>query len=505
MSDPQRARYVALFAAEARSLLALGRRTITAWQAEAGEPAHGAELFRVLHTIKGMAASLAFEELADQVHAGETVLARVREGERAADAVWFAEAGQLLDALTARCEAAITREGGPSADGAVAGAAGTARGGEVVRVEQRRLDALVADLGGLVTARQELERRAAADAISPVARAALAMARRLDTVQERILQVRMAPLSEILERIPPLVRDLARQLGKDVTIEVRGESLEVDRGILSLLPDPILHLLRNAVDHGIESPEQRRVAGKRPAGRITLTARHDRDAILVELTDDGAGIDREAIAARERAAGRLDAGAMLTDDGLLAILARPGFSTAAAVTDVSGRGVGLDAVLSRLHQVGASLSLSTVPGRGTAFTLRLPMRLGIVRALVAGVGGERYVFPLTHVAELIAWDPTTVHLEEGRQVIPLRGETVPVLDLRRLLGHRGAPPPTHRPAIVLEANGQRIALLSDRIFGQVDAVVQPVDRPKGMPRWITGATVLDDGRPALLLDLASVV
>jgi two-component system chemotaxis sensor kinase CheA len=504
MSDAQRARYVALFAAEARTLLALGRRTVAAWQREPAEPAHGAELFRVLHTIKGMAASLAFEELADQVHDGETALARVREGERTADADWFAEAEHLLDALTARCEAEIVREGGPVA-AASTGALGVTRGGEVVRVEQGRLDALVADLGGLVTARQELERRAAADAISPVARAALAMARRLDIVQERILQVRMAPLSEILERIPPLVRDLARQLGKDVTIDVQGEALEVDRGILSLLPDPLLHLLRNAVDHGIESPAVRRAAGKRAAGRITLVARHDRDAILVELTDDGAGIDREAIAARERAAGRLDPGAALTDDGLLAILARPGFSTAAALTDVSGRGVGLDAVLSRLHQVGASLSLSTVPGRGTAFTLRLPMRLGIVRALVAGVGGERYVLPLTHVAELVAWDASAARHVEGRLMMPLREEIVPVLDLRRLLGHRGSPPPTHRPAILLEANGQRVALLSDRILGQVDAVVQPVDRPKGMPRWITGATVLDDGRPALMLDLASVV
>lgn len=504
MTDPQRARYVALFAAEARTLLALGRRTVALWQAEAAEPAHGAELFRVLHTIKGMAASLAFQELTDEVHAGETALALVRQGARAADAAWFAEAEHLLDALAARCEAEIAREGGPAAERPAATGRGDG-GGEVVRVEQARLDALVADLGDLVTARQELERHAAADAISPVARAALAMVRRLDVVQERILQVRMAPLGEILERLPPMVRDLARQLGKEVTIEVQGETLEVDRGILSLLPDPLLHLLRNAVGHGIETPEVRRAAGKRGAGKITLLARHDRDAILVELTDDGAGIDREGIAERERMAGRLDAGVALTDDGLLAILARPGFSTAEAVTDVSGRGVGLDAVLSRLHQVGASLSLSTVPGRGTAFTLRLPMRLGIIRALVAGVGGERYVLPLLHVAELVAWDPAASRKVDGRLVVSVRGEDVPVLDLRRLLGHRGDPPPMHRPAILLEANGQRVALLSDRVLGQVDAVVQPVDRPRGLPRWITGATVLDDGRPALMLDLASVV
>ncbi len=501
MTELNRARYVALFAAESRSLLALGRRTVATWRHEPDDAAAGAELFRVLHTIKGMAASLAFQALVDQVHAAESALVPVRSGERAADARWFDETERTLDALATTCEALVEGETPHAARPAGTALAPTA----IVRVDQARLDALVADLGGLVTARQELERRAEADSISPVARAALAMARRLDAVQDRILQVRLAPLGEAFERIPPMVRDLARQLGKEVTIELRGDDLEVDRGILALLPDPLLHLLRNAVDHGIESPADRRAAGKRPAGRLTLMAQLDRDSILIELTDDGAGIDRDRVAAREHAEGRLDEDATLSDDGLLAVLARPGFSTAASLTDVSGRGVGLDAVVSRLHQVGASLSLSTIPGRGTAFTIRLPMRLGIVRALVAGLGQERYVLPLTHVAELVAWDPDAAVRVDGRIVLPVRGEEVPVVDLRRLLLHRGPPPPLQRPAVILEANGQRIALLTDRVLGQVEAVVQPIDRPRGMPRWITGATVLDDGLPALMLDLASVV
>ncbi len=371
-------------------------------------------------------------------------------------------------------------------------------------MEQGRLDALVADLGSLVTARQELERHAVGN-IAPVARAALSMARRLDTVQDRILQVRLAPLGEVLDRIPPMVRDLARQLGKEVTVEVEGEALEVDRGILSILPDPLMHLLRNAVDHGLESPEVRRMAGKRLAGRIRISARRERDSILLELSDDGAGVDRERIAERERAAGRLDPGAVLGDDGLLAVLARPGFSTAEQVTDVSGRGVGLDVVLSRLHQVGASLSLTTVAGRGTSFTIRLPLRLGIVRALVTALGDERYVLPIAQVAELVAWQAEAAVRVDGRLMLTVREESLPVLDLRRLLLHRGAPPPSHRPVVVLEANGQRIALLADRVLGQVEAVVQPVDRLQGMPRWMVGAAILDDGHPAMMLDLASVV
>jgi two-component system chemotaxis sensor kinase CheA len=227
--------------------------------------------------------------------------------------------------------------------------------------------------------------------------------------------------------------------------------------------------------------------------------------VVVELSDDGRGIDRHVVAAKAREQGILAEGATLSDDGLLAILSKPGFSTATTVTSVSGRGVGLDTVVARLHDVGASLSLTTVPGKGTSFALRLPTRLGIVRALVTSIGDERYVMPLTHVSELIAWQPDEARSQGGRTVLDVQGEAVPVVDLRRLLLYRGAPPPVRRPAVIFEASGQRIALLTDQVHGQVDAVIQPMDRPLGLPRWITGATVLDGGRPALLLDLASVV
>jgi two-component system chemotaxis sensor kinase CheA len=499
MLDPRRARYLALFAAESQSLLAHGRRTMSSWADDPADRAPAEELFRVLHTIKGMAGSLAFDALVDQVHDAETVLTEVRQGERQADIRWLRRMEQLLDDIAVACETVVATEQRDVPESAV-----TARS-SVVRVDLSRLDALLEDLGALVTARQELERHTRVDTLSPLARAAVAMARRLDTLQDRILHVRLAPLSEVLERVPPMVRDLARQLGKEVTVDVTGDNLEVDRAILALLPEPVMHLLRNAIDHGIETPAERRERGKRPAGRIVITARQERGSVVVELTDDGRGIDREAIAARARSEGILEADSSLSDDSLLSVLARPGFSTAASVTDVSGRGVGLDAVVARLHDVGASLTLTTVPGRGTVFTIRLPTRLGIVRALVTSIGEERYVMPLTHVSELVAWDPDAMRHEEGRVLFIVRGEAIPVVDLRRLLLYRGAAPPLHRPAVVVEAHGQRIALLTDQIHGQVDAVVQPLDRPRGMPRWVTGATVLDDGQPALLLDLASVV
>ena len=498
MTDARRSRYVSLFAVEARSLLGAVRRTMEAWFSAPTDGSHAEEVFRVLHTIKGMAASLDFDAVTELTHATESELSSVRDGSRAADRAWLRQLERGLDDIAAACEAAVLAEGGAAAVGQPAPP-------RIVRVDLDRLDALFSDLGGLVTARQELERQAARDALSPVARAAAAMAHRLDRLQDRILHVRLAPLTEVFERLPSQVRDLARQLGKEVSIDISGEGLEVDRAVLDHLPEPLLHLLRNALDHGIEPPELRRSTGKRPTGRISVRARRDRDAILVELSDDGRGIDRAQVMRKAVALGILEEGASLSDDGLLAVLVRPGFSTTDAVSEVSGRGVGLDVVLARLHEIGAALSLTTVAGKGTVFSLRLPMRLGIVRALVTGVGEERYVMPLAHVAELLAWDPAAARQTEGRTTIEHRGESIPVVDLRRLLMYRGAAVPVRRPAVLFEANGQRVALLADAVHGQVDAVVQPIERPRGMPRWITGAAVLENGRPALLLDLASVV
>lgn len=497
MTDTRRARYVALFATETRTLLASARRALAGWREQPEEAAPAEEVFRVLHTIKGMAASLEFNALAEHVHAAEGALAGVRSGERAADHWFLAALEETLDALAVESDAVVAAETTPR--GAAAPAA------RIVRVDSDRLDALLAELGGLVTARQELERRAEADSLSPIGRAAIKLARRLDRLQDRILAVRLAPFGELLERVPPMIRDLARQLGKDVTVEVQGEGIEVDRAILDRLGEPLLHLLRNAVDHGLETPEARRAAGKAAAGRITVAARQDRNVVELEVRDDGHGIDREAVVAKAIERGALEAGAHLDDEDLLAILARPGFSTAAQVTDVSGRGVGLDAVLARMREVGATVSLATTPGAGTTFTIRMPTRLGIVRALVTRVGEEPYVLPLTHVTELAAWDAASSEVHQGRNMIRIRDALIPVVDLRRLVQFRGTAPPVRRPAVIMASQGRRMALLADAVEGQVDAVVQPLDRPQRLPRWITGATILEDGQPALMLDLASVI
>lgn len=496
MTDPRRARYLALFAAESRTLLAGARRSLHEWGQSPSDAAPGDSLFRALHTVKGMAASLDFAALVDTIHDAETSLAEMRRSGAPASPEWLASFGRVLDRISVAAEeVAGGSDGGKREE----------KSSPVVRVDLSRLDALLSELGGLVTARQELDRHAAADPFRPVSRAAFAMSRRLDGIQGRILDVRLAPLTEILEPVPPMARELARQLGKEVSVEITGDELEVDRGILAVLPDTMVHLVRNALDHGIEPPEERRAAGKAAAGRLTIRARQDGDAVMVTVTDDGRGVDRRKVMERAVAAGLLQSGAELGDNDLLAVLARPGFSTAGSVSEISGRGVGLDTVVARLHGVGAALSLTSVVGRGSVFTIRLPMRVGIVKALVTAIGDERYVMPLTQVSELVEWDPAVARNEGGRTVIELRGSTIPVVDLRRLLLFRGGAPPANRPAVICDLRGQRVALLADEVVGRVEAVVQAFDRPAGVPRWVGGATVLDDGRPALLLDLAGVM
>lgn len=500
MNVSSRARYVALFANESRSLLVTARRALEAWTDQPDEKLPANELFRALHTIKGMAASLEFTTLTELAHSLEERLQVLRDSIMVPGTDELTQLETGLDDLTAQVEAALEVEGAPPPE--------TPRGGgepRVVKVDIGRLDALFHDLGSLVTARQQLERRIEADPLAPVSQAAQRMAARLDQVQERILEVRLAPLAEVLERLPPMVRRLARQLGKEVRVEVLGGDIEVDRAILDQLLEPLMHLLRNSVDHGLENAAERRAGGKMAEGNIQIAARRERELVLLEIRDDGRGIDPEKVAAKAREMGLIAEHGTIRSEDLLSVLSRPGFTTTTQVTEVSGRGVGLDAVLAAFRAIGATVALATVPGKGTLFTLRLPTRIGIVPALVASVGNERYAIPLMQVEELVPCTPESILNREGRSVLMVRGAPCPVVDLRRLVLYRGGNPSARRPAVVLASGEGRLVVLVDVVHGQVEAVVQTVERPKGMPRWISGAAVLDGGSPVLLLDLVTVV
>ena len=374
-----------------------------------------------------------------------------------------------------------------------------------IRVDLRRLDGLMDLIGELVTARGRLNQVAAERRDPAIDDVAIHISRLSSDLQAEIIQARMTPVWQVFDRFPRLVRDLARELGKQVAFRVEGKEIELDRAILDELGDPLLHLLRNAVDHGIEAPAERRRHGKPPEGEIVLAAVRERASVAITVSDDGRGIDRARILERARREGVVDAHAdALSDDQLLRVLARPGFSTAEAVTSVSGRGVGIDVAATRVRALGGSIDIRSEPGKGTVFVLRLPVTLAIVRALIAGVGKERYALPLTYVAETVEFSAQATTTVEGREAIVLRDRVVPLVHLRRLLGVAGDPP-LRAPVIVLEMGERRAGLVVDGMLGQHEIVVKGFDAPQGTLPVFSGATIMGDGIPALILDAGGLL
>jgi two-component system chemotaxis sensor kinase CheA len=391
-----------------------------------------------------------------------------------------------------------------AADTGVAGD-GTGRSRQI-RIDLKRLDAIMNLVGELVVAKGRLA-ELADPADSPELKAVGSRISRIASdLYGEVVQARLTPVWQVFDRFPRVVRDLARQLGKRVRFEVEGEDTQLDRTILDEIGEPLIHLLRNAVDHGIESAERRVASGKPEEGLIRITAASDRTTVLIRVIDDGAGIDRARVLADAKRAGLVPEQATeLGDDQLLRVLARPGFSTADQVTDVSGRGMGMDAVVSRLRALGGSVDLATAPGQGSTFTLRLPMTLAIVRALLAQVGDERYAIPLAGIAETVEYHPNRVAALEGREAYVLRDTLVPTIRLRERLGVTGPRPPGRSPAVILDVGGRRAAIVVDALIGQQEIVVEPFEAPKGTLPLFSGATILGDGAPALIVDPAALV
>ncbi|HEY0035917.1 MAG TPA: chemotaxis protein CheA [Longimicrobium sp.] len=385
-----------------------------------------------------------------------------------------------------------------------AGAAGRARN---IRVDLKRLDALVNGVGELVIVRDRM-RRLAGQAEPELAETIDQAGRLIGELQDEIMRARMAPVTQVFDRFPRLVRDAARSLGKKVDFVIEGKEIELDRSMLDEIGDPVVHLLRNSLDHGIESPAQRRAAAKPETGTLRLSAARERSRIVIRVEDDGRGVVRERVLAKAMANGMVtpDEARGMTDEEVYRLLTRPGFSTAETVTDVSGRGVGLDVVATRVRALGGMLEIESEPGRGTAMTLQLPATLAIVRALLVRQSGETYALPLTHVGETVHLLPEEVGAVNGRTVAFLRDEVIPLHSLRRLLSTNGAGPDTgKRPAVILEVGEQRVGLEVDQLLGQQEIVVKAFDATADTLKLFSGATILSDGRPALILDAGSLL
>jgi two-component system chemotaxis sensor kinase CheA len=372
-------------------------------------------------------------------------------------------------------------------------------------MDLRRLDSLMSLIGELVTARGQLVEVAARREDSSLDEISRRVSQLTGDLQDEILQARMTPVWQIFDRFPRVVRDLARRMGKQVEFVMEGKDIELDRALLEEISDPLVHLLRNAVDHGLETPDQRRAAGKAAMGRVTLSAARERDTVGLRVSDDGRGIDRSRVLREAKAQGWLPPETeALGDEALLRILARPGFTTAQQVSDVSGRGVGIDVVMTRMRALGGAVELKTSPGAGSVFTLRLPTSLAIVRALVTKVGEERYAVPLTHVAETVDLDPRRVTAVEGREALAFHDRLIPLVHLRQVL-QVGGEPPARRPVVVVEIGERSSGLVVDAMLGQQEIMVKPFGRPSGMLPVFSGATILGDGAPVLILDAGSLM
>jgi two-component system chemotaxis sensor kinase CheA len=498
---------VELFLTEGREHVAELNTALAELDVTPASDASVAVAFRAVHSIKGMAAAMGYTQVTDTAHSLESLLDSVRRREERVTPPLLQLMLEEADALETGIEQAVrpateapttsARVGDDvqRADASVTRAA-------YVRVRARRLDTLMDLVGELEIARGGLERELLRVRDDRANAAFTHASRLLTTLRDEIIEARMVPVGQVFDRFPRLVRETARMLGKSVDFVLEGSDIELDRSMLDRIGDPVMHLLRNALDHGIESPDEREWMGKGRQGRLTLSATREADHVLVRVTDDGRGVDQEPVLRRARAMGLIAADATELDAAeLLRILATPGFSTAASVTSVSGRGVGLDAVDAAVRTLGGSLQMETWLGRGTAITLKLPLTVAMVRALIARVGGELFAIPFTHVHETVElrspqagdWTSATIHDED-----------VPVISLRDRFGLPPNPASSMK-GVTVAVRGRRAALLVDDFVGQQDVVVKRYDPPCESALTFAGATVMGDGVPALIIDVNSLL
>ena len=326
-------------------------------------------------------------------------------------------------------------------------------------------------------------------------------------LQESVMRIRMLPISFVFQRFPRLVRDLSLKLGKQVNLELHGEQTELDKTVLEKIGDPLVHLVRNAVDHGFETPERRVAAGKNPTGTLRLDAFHQGGNITVEVSDDGAGLNRDAIARKAIERGLIASADGLSDDEVAELIFQPGFSTAEATTDLSGRGVGMDVVRRNVNELRGSVAVQTKAGSGSVFTITLPLTLAIIDGLTAAVGNESYIVPLVAVVESLQIKRAQItRLGAGREVFRFREEVLPIIPLHTVFGCRGAvSDPCDGIVIVVEGDGARAGLLVDALLGQQQAVIKSLETHYQRVQGLSGATILGDGSIALIVDVAGLV
>ena len=381
---------------------------------------------------------------------------------------------------------------------------GKAASAENVRVPAERLDEMMDRVGELVIAQSRLTQLAGTAADLGLRSVSEEIERLSGELRDTMMVLRMMPVASLFSRFRRLVHDLSRETGKEIELITEGETTEVDKTVIDRLADPLVHLVRNSIDHGLERPEDRIAAGKPAKGQVVLSAHQTGGEVIITIKDDGRGINRERVRAKAEASGIIQPGAALTDQELLQLIFQPGFSTAQQVTNLSGRGVGMDVVKKTVEALRGTIDISSRPGEGSVVALRIPLTLAIIEGLLVRVGKGSYVIPLSAVEECLEISIEEDLRSRGRSFISLRDSLVPFLRLRELF-RTGTQPDQHQKVVVISTGTERVGLVVDQIIGDHQTVIKSMSKLHHDVVTFSGATILGDGNVALILDVAHLV
>lgn len=459
-----------------------------------------------------------FEALLDQLHGGNAPTA-VAPARKADDGLISEDEFEaLLDQLhggaapgakpaatVAAAPAAAPRPAPVPAPAAKPAPKPMAEAEHTVRVDTKRLDAIVNLIGELVLSRNRLKTLRARLRDKELDRAVSTLDIATARLQSAVMRTRMQPVGKVFSRFPKVARDVARSLKKEVDLELVGAETELDRNLVEALADPLVHLVRNAIDHGVEMPDLREAQGKPRMGHVRLSAQQEGDYVSIEVQDDGAGIDPEKLRAKAREKGLIDpeAAARLSSEECLHLVFLPGFSTKQQVTDISGRGVGMDVVQSRIRELSGQIQIQSELGRGSRFLIRVPLTLAILPTLLVQAGEDVYALPLARVMEVLHAPRTSLGWFDGRAVLDRRSHTLPLVDLRQWLDVTPAAS-TLLTIVVLQAGEARFGLVVDQVRGREEVVIKPLPKALRGLRGYAGATLIGDGRMALILDVDGI-
>jgi two-component system, chemotaxis family, sensor kinase CheA len=499
------------------------------------------EIFRLAHTMKGMAATMGYQKITTVAHQMEDVLDRLRKQELKVTPEIIETMFKSLDVLEPLLQEVssgedkkvditetivklkmIMEQKKPEADQpakeaetgtgegekkTVNNEKGNKRAQTSVRINIEHLDNLMNLVGELVINKARLFQIGANYKLGELNESLTQLERITGSLQEEVLKTRMIPVSHIFDRYPRVVRDLAKLKNKEINFEIEGSDIELDRMIVDEINDPLIHLIRNSVDHGVESPQERVKKGKSEVGYVKLSARREKGYVRIELTDDGKGMDPNEIAQKAIEKGMLakEKLALMTEQEMLMLICEPGFSTAAEISDISGRGVGMDVVKTKVEAFNGSVTIETQKGKGSTFIIKLPLTLAIIQSLMVKVADEVYAIPLSNITEINSFAPDLIRTIEKKEVIKIREEIMPLVSLREVFDLPKRAYGEEIYVVTVEVGEKRLGLVVDSLYSREEIVIKTLSGILKRTKGISGATILGDGRVVLIVDIAGIL